>query len=83
MGQRILILLCVVFALEMHGQSTPVPKPDLWTVQEAANKSYQLDYASFSAQILSANPAALKIDLPLPNGDFATFSATVSSNFND
>jgi len=83
MGQRILILLCVVFALQLHGQSTPVPKPSLWTVQEAANKSYQLDYASFSAQILAANPAALKIDLPLPSGDFATFSATESSNFDD
>lgn len=82
MGQRILILLCVVFALEMHGQQTPVPKPSFWTVQEATNKQYQLDYASFSAQLLSAHPEALKIDLPLPNGGFATFSATENSNFN-
>ncbi|MEZ5044689.1 MAG: cadherin-like domain-containing protein [Saprospiraceae bacterium] len=77
--QLFLFICCIVFVFDLQGQQHNT-QTNFWS--ELSVSRYHLDYAAFARYIQGAAPStSIKIDLPLPDGTFATFLAKENSNF--
>ena len=89
MGQRILIVLCVVFAWQLQAQGTAIQEAPYWKVEKADPGHFSLDFPALREALLRDTLPHKKIVIPIPGGELAevvfdehsSFSKELSANF--
>lgn len=89
MGQRILILLCVIFACHLQAQRSTIVDASYWKVEKTEPDLYSLDFPALREALLRDSLPHKKITIPLPGAELAevvfnehnSFSEELSSQY--
>ncbi len=81
MGQRILIVLCVVFALQLQGQGTTILEAPYWKVEKTEPGLYSLDFPALREALLRDTLPNKKIIVPLPGEELVEVVFNEHSSF--
>lgn len=89
MGQRILIVLCVVFAWQLQAQGTAMQEAPYWKVEKTEPGHFSLNFPALREVLLRDTLPHKKIVIPIPGADLtevifdehSSFSEELSANY--
>lgn len=82
MGQRILLLLCVVFACHVQAQRSAIVDAPYWKVEKTNPSLYSLDFPALREALLQDSLPNKRIALPIPGAEMAELVWNEHSSFN-
>lgn len=83
MGQRILIVLCVIFASHLQAQNSTNQEVRYWKAEKTEPGLYSVDFPALRDALLGDTLPNKRITLPIPGGELAEIVVNEHSSFSD